>query len=232
MWQRIIFNNTELNYEVSEEGIIRNYTTKQTLKGNLKKEGYLEYNLYDTEGKGIYLLGHRIVANAFLPLKENANQVNHIDGDKTNNNVNNLEWVTRSENNLHAWENNLNHAHVLRAVNQYDLHGNFIKQYESVTDANRATGASKIREVANGNRKSSGGYIWSWVEDFIPEDRGKAKKVAQLNDNKEIIAIFNSVSEAARITGANRKGISAVCLGKQKKCFNYFWQFVNDDIVQ
>lgn len=76
--------------------------------------------------------------------------------------------------------------------------------------------------------KTSGGL----TNKFVPENRGKKKKVAQLNDNDEIIEVFESVSEASRLTDANRKGISAVCLGKQKKCFNYKWKFLFDDIVQ
>lgn len=219
------------NYEVSNLGEIRNLKTKRVLKGNLKKTGYLEYCLYINKEKKYYL-GHILVAKLFLENPMEYNQVNHKDGNKLNNNVNNLEWVTSSENNLHAWSNNLNSAHILRPVKQYTLNNKYIQTFPSIISAVKATGASKIREVANGKRKSSGGYIWKWVEDFIPEDRGKAKKVAMLDENQNIIQTFNSVSEASRKTGANRKGISAVCLGKQKKCFNYFWKFINDDIVQ
>ena len=53
-----------------------------------------------------------------------------------------------------------------------------------------------------------------------------------LDDNFNILNIYDSVSEAARQTGANRKGISAVCLGKQKTCFNHYWKFIEDEIVQ
>ena len=232
MWKQILIKNILTNYEISNEGIVRNFQTKQILKPLLKKNGYVEYCLYLNQ-EPIYMLAHRLVAESFLEnLDENRKYVNHIDGNKQNNNVNNLEWVTAEENNLHAWKNDLNHAHVLRAVNQYDMQGNFLKTYESLAEAKRATGAAKIRDVANGDRRSSGGFIWTWVEDFVPEDRGRKKQVAQLDENDNIIQIFESVSEAARQTGANRKGISAVCLGKQKKCFNYKWKYLNDDIVQ
>lgn len=218
------------NYEVSNEGQIRNKVTKQILKGNIKKTGYLEYCLY-IENEKKYLLGHRLVAKLFLDNPNNYSQVNHIDGNKLNNNVNNLEWINSKGNNQHAWDNNLNKPHILRPVKQYNLKHEFLKIFNSISEAQKATGATKIREVANGNRKTSGGYIWEWVEDFQPEDRGKAKKVAMLDDNFKILKIFDSVSEAARQTGANRKGISAVCLGKQKKCFNFYWKFFNEDIV-
>lgn len=225
MWKKFY------NYEISDLGQVRNIKTKYILKGNKKKTGYLEYCLYINGEKKTYL-GHILVAKLFLPNPFNYDQVNHKDGNKKNNSVNNLEWTTSSGNNSHAWQNNLNTPHILRPVEQYNLMGEYIQTFPSIASAVNTTGASKIREVANGNRKSSGGYIWKWVENFIPEDRGKAKKVAMLDDKQNILQIFNSVSEAAKQTGANRKGISAVCLGKQKKCFNCYWKFINDDIVQ
>lgn len=219
------------DYEVSNEGFIRNKYTQQKLKGNIKKNGYVEYCLYINNEKK-YILGHRLVAELFLDKKELCDEINHIDGNKQNNSVENLEWVTGSENMLHAWENKLVKPHITRSVRQYDLNYSYIKTFNSISDAVKATGATKIREVANGNRKTSGGFIWEWDEDFIPEDRGRSKKVALLKDDFSIEAIYDSVSEAARITGASRKGISAVCLGKQKKCNNRYWKFLNDDMIQ
>lgn len=232
MWKKIYIKNILTNYEISEEGIVKNSDTEQILKPSIKQNGYVEYCLY-VDQKPVYELCHRLVAEAFLPKKDELSTfVNHIDGNKLNNSIENLEWVTCEENNLHAWRTGLNHAHVLRPVRQYTLDGQYLKTFDSIAEAKKTSGASKIREVANGERKSSGGYIWTWVEDFVPEDRGKKKQVAQLSEDGEIIQVFESISEAARQTGANRKGISAVCLGKQKKCFNYKWKFLDDDIVQ
>lgn len=231
MYKQIKINNIYSNYEIGEDGTVRNLLTKKKILGNKKKTGYIEYCLY-LDGIKYFFLAHRLVAQYFIPNTHNYEQVNHINGDKTDNRVSNLEWVNCSQNEKHAWDNKLNHAHIKRAVNQYNLRHELINTFESIADAVAATGASKIREVANGGRKSSGGYIWEWAEDFIPEDRGKAKKVAQIDDDGNVIAIFESISEASRITGANRKGISAVCLGKQKRCFSYKWKFFNDDIVQ
>lgn len=230
MQKRIFINNIKTNYVICDNGKVINTLTGQELNGSQKSNGYIEYCLY-LNGVQYYKLAHRLVAEYFIPNPNNFDQVNHKDGNKINNNILNLEWANANTNNAHAWENKLNHVHIKRAVKQYDLNYNLIKIFESIADAKKATGASKIREVANGERKTSGGFIWEWMEEFVPEDRGKAKKVAQLNDNGEILAVFDSVSEASRQTGANRKGISAVCLGKQKKCFNYFWKFIDDEIV-
>lgn len=90
------------DYEISDEGFIRNKNTQQKLKGNIKKNGYIEYCLYINNEKK-YILGHRLVAELFLDKKESCDEINHIDGNKQNNIVSNLEWVTIQENTRHAY---------------------------------------------------------------------------------------------------------------------------------
>jgi hypothetical protein len=70
------------------------------------------------------------VAENFIPVQNMENlTVNHKDGDKENNRLENLEWNTSSENNQHAWGNGLNHAHILRPVKQYNLQGEYLQTY-------------------------------------------------------------------------------------------------------
>ncbi|MCC2341873.1 NUMOD4 motif-containing HNH endonuclease [Bacillus tropicus] len=93
-------------YYVSDLGNVKG---KQgtLLKQQLNKStGYYHVNVRKN-GKPRTNTIHRLVAEAFLPMVEGKTQVNHIDGDKTNNNVNNLEWVTASENRKHAYDNGL-----------------------------------------------------------------------------------------------------------------------------
>ena len=231
MFKTININKQDTRYQVSDAGEVKNIDTNQVLQGRVKENGYVEYCLYLPEGKK-YVTGHRLVAEAFISNPDNKPEVNHKDGNKLNNNVNNLEWVSSSENIQHSWNNNLNHSHILRSVQQYDLNYNYIQTFISVAEASRATGATKIREVANGDRKTSGGFIWKWTEEFVPENRGKGKPVGQYDLNDILINQFKNITEASKVTGANRKGISAVCLGKQKTCNNFKWKFLTDDIVQ
>ena len=85
--------------EVSGHGDVR-------FNGKLLKQYYCNgYMQVKVSGKQIYV--HRLVAQAFIPNPDNKPQVNHKDGNKANNNVNNLEWVTNKENISHAYENSL-----------------------------------------------------------------------------------------------------------------------------
>ena len=84
---------------------------------------------------------HRLVAKAFIPNPQNKAQVNHIDGNKKNNNVRNLEWCTNQENVIHAINIGLidleklkNRKHYTKAVNQYSINGEFIKRWDSIKD--------------------------------------------------------------------------------------------------
>lgn len=80
------------------------HTVKEKLRSlSIKNNGYLFVSLYkDNKGKNFHI--HRLVAEAFIDNIKNKATVNHIDSDKTNNNVSNLEWATQSENNKHAYK--------------------------------------------------------------------------------------------------------------------------------
>lgn len=92
-------------YKISNEGQIKNKKNK-ILKTSINHNGYIVVYLYK-DGKKYAKKVHRLVAETFITKIEGKNQVNHIDGNKRNNNVNNLEWCTQSENIKHAYKNNL-----------------------------------------------------------------------------------------------------------------------------
>lgn len=128
-----------------------------------------------------------MVAINFLENKDNYPEVNHIDGNKKNNNITNLEWVTHKENMLHARKNKLiaiterviNHGKFIgkkygttngkkraKEVSQYSENGKLINTYKSLTKAYQNTGIciSQISKCCNNKQKYAGGYIWIFTD--------------------------------------------------------------------
>ena len=95
------------NYTISSNGIVTNIITNYTKKAWLCKNGYYYVDLQHKGYKRKFPL-HRLIATHFIPNPDNKRTVNHIDGNKTNNAIENLEWCTDSENMQHAYDTNLN----------------------------------------------------------------------------------------------------------------------------
>lgn len=139
------------------------------LSPSTKSSGYKHLALHDGN-KAKYFMVHRLLAMAFIPNPRNLEQVNHIDGDKTNNSLDNLEWVSRSDNVKHAFKIGLQcHKRngAVKPVKQFDLDGNFIKEHESITDAVNAVGLkpsskSAITRVCKGKQNTCAGYKWEY----------------------------------------------------------------------
>ena len=165
IWKNI--QGYENLYQVSNLGRIKNIKTN-TIKSQQIRNGYYSVRLFK-EGKGKHFNTHRLVAIAFIPNKENKKQVNHIDGNKLNNNVINLEWVNQSENMNHAYKNNLIKPYTHKII-QYDKNMNFIKEWNSIAEVEKELNINHSNIVTvckqNTNRKYAGGYIWRYKEDL------------------------------------------------------------------
>jgi DNA-binding transcriptional regulator YiaG len=99
-------------YEASERGEIRHSLNKNVRKARINKYGYLQLNFSknDGTGKSDTILIHRLIAMTFIPNPNNLPEVNHIDGNKQNNHVSNLEWCSYSENGKHSHKIGLQQA--------------------------------------------------------------------------------------------------------------------------
>lgn len=140
----------------------RKYNYKEKIMNDFKThKGYSIISFTINNNSKWYYI-HRIVAEAFIPNLENKPQVNHKDGNKLNNNVENLEWCTNSENITHAYKNNLMSNN--KRVFQYDLNGNYIKEWNSIREAQMELKLNHIYDVCSGKRKKCGNYIWKYVE--------------------------------------------------------------------
>lgn len=98
------------HYSVSSEGRVRNDETNKIKALGDTGDGYYKVDLY-TDGKRETCKVHRLVGQAFIPNPKGLPQINHKDGNKLNNNVENLEWVNNSENMLHAYSTRLENPH-------------------------------------------------------------------------------------------------------------------------
>lgn len=96
----------ENKYLISSYGRVWSIRSKKWLKYSVPSNGYAQVGLSLNNKRTSYMI-HRLVAKTFLQKPTNKDYVNHIDGNKLNNRVNNLEWVTRSENEKHAFANKL-----------------------------------------------------------------------------------------------------------------------------
>lgn len=170
------------NYKISTTGKIKNINTGRILKFSLRK-GYLSCNLSSNNIKKTYNI-HQLVAKIFIKNPKRKRLVNHIDGNKLNNNIDNLEWVSPSENCLHAHKNNLVKSYK-RKVNQCDKFGNIIMTYDSIKNAEKHTGVNSkhISSVCLGKRKTSGGYIWKFYDD----NKSHIKEGKPLSTNKNYL---------------------------------------------
>lgn len=172
MWKSI--KGYEGLYEISENGEIRN------AKGFIKKpkpdkDGYFKIWLSKNSKKRPYFI-HRLVAVEFVENTYEKPIVNHIDGTKVNNHYSNLEWCTRSENDKHAFQLGLRKVTcggTSKCVSQYDLNGNFITKYNSISHASRETDVpiTSISNCINKKNKTAGGYIWEFIGKGVTTSR-------------------------------------------------------------
>lgn len=102
LWQPV--KGFEDYYEISTQGRLKSLRSGKILKPRKQNQGYFSYVL-SVKQKYTYRLAHVLVAEAFIPNPENKRTVNHKDSDKHNNRVDNLEWMTHSENHQHAFQN-------------------------------------------------------------------------------------------------------------------------------
>lgn len=149
-------------YQVSSEGRVYSTRSGRCLKPATKDNGYQFFGLYRRQNATRAYV-HRLVAAAFLPNPCGKSEVNHKDGDKTNNALNNLEWVTPSENQRHS----------RRVLGNWTgppkkpvLCTDTGVVYQSAHDAARALGVSQgsISNVCNGKQKKAGRYHFKFYE--------------------------------------------------------------------
>ena len=167
-------------YQISNFGRVKSLNYNHTKKEKVlceknHKSNYVTVMLCkngENKNKSIHIL----VASAFIPNPNNYPCVNHIDGNKKNNNVDNLEWCTHKQNVEHAIKTGLaNHYGMLgrtgaknnlsKKIVQYDLQGDVVNRWDCISDAARFYGirSGNISNCLTGRKKSYKGYIWRYA---------------------------------------------------------------------
>ena len=236
MWKKFIYEGQETDYSVSTEGEVRKDTTNYILSQSSQQD-YKFVGLI-INGKQKRMRVHRMVALTFIDNPDNKPYVNHINGNRSDNNVENLEWVTPSENTQHAVNTGLFKSGRARAVVQYNLNGEQMATFESASEAARQTGGSqsKITMCCRRQRDSANDYQWRYYDDIqdvqkIEKNFITGKKVAQCDEEGNILKIYPSFKEAARAVNGTSSAISRVCSGTNIRHKGYKWKLV-EEIVQ
>lgn len=181
----------EGKYEISNLGKLRSldryvngkagskrFQYGKTQNPQVTRKGYLRYTLSIKKGKSVRKLAHVLLAEHFILNPENKPQVNHKDGIKSNNHIDNLEWSTCQENISHAWKNGLNKpnyankgrtgrlASSSKPIKAFDKKGNSVGEFESIKEASEKLNIPKvvISRYLNGHVKNPRKYTYQQAE--------------------------------------------------------------------
>ena len=160
IWKKI--PSIEKEYYASNYGRIKKNNDDSTITyGNKKKNGYHAINIKDKD----YFV-HRLICLTFLKNLENKPFVNHIDGNKSNNKIINLEWINHKDNVIHSYKlrngqvlNNILSRKVLQIKDNL-----IINKFDSLSIAVKETGIKGLKNCCYGKRKTAGGFIWKFEE--------------------------------------------------------------------
>ena len=140
-------------YAITTEGDVYSYKRKKFLKPVADCKGYLFVRLCK-DGKVKNYKIHRLVAETYLPNPENLPQVDHIDGNKMHNFLNNLQWITNRD--------NCRKSHN-KPILQFTLGGEFVREWECAYDIGKEVNGT-IVHCLKGRRKTAYGYKWVYKE--------------------------------------------------------------------
>lgn len=231
--KQIFVDNIGTNYYITEDGRCFNSKTGKCLKGQTNcRTGYITFNLTLPSGLMKRCAAHRLVAEAFIPNPLGKPEVNHKDGNKANNCVDNLEWCTSHENKVHAVETGLR---ATKHVYCFSKDKKLVAEYKSIAEAEKAAKVSYsriIQEVSKPVKALTNGFYWSYEpvlgETVTYKNLGKAKPVNQYTRDGKFIMTYPSTGIAAAAINGNNSHIGECCRGKIKSYKGFVWRYVED----
>lgn len=208
------------NYKISNLGRVKNVRTN-TIKKLDYSRAYAQVSLYN-KGQNKKFLIHRLVATAFCSNPKNKNFVNHIDGNKLNNHANNLEWVTASENMVHAFSNSLIDFNIGEECSWAKLNEKqVLKIVEMFQNGQSQTQLAKLFKVTRSAiYRLLTGKNWKHL---------KLAKYSKIDTKKRIVDQYGneyeSISFAAKSINASIGNVSSVLSGRRKSTKGYFFTY-------
>lgn len=217
------FVNGNSGYFVSNKGRFRNGVIIK--EGSSHASGYLYVSFKDKK----YAL-HRLIAQTFIPNPENKSYVNHKDGNKENACLDNLEWSTPTENQLHAVEIG---SKTCRAVTQYDTQMNKLQEFPSAKAAAKALHITNTRVILSCIKKIKyhvDGFVFRYADE-IAEPPSVRKAVVQYDLYMNKIREFETLQEASKELNINPNSIYLCCTNKQPMTGHYVFKYLDDAIL-
>lgn len=218
-------------YSVSDTGLVKTHIYNKILKPRIQ-DGYETVVLYRNKKNKAFRV-HRLVAMAFLDNPNNYEQVNHIDGNKRNNNVKNLEWCTAEQNTHHAINNGLffSSSHISKCqpiIIKKDKYGKVVDVYKTVTEAATKNHVSRMtiyRRLHSSNENSDYTYESDRSIKYEQPPKKIRPAVVQKTLDGIIVAKYTSILDAANANGVTRNAISAAIHGYCKTCKNSIFEY-------
>ena len=153
------------DYLISDYGRVKSikYGKEKFIKQFHGNEDYMQVTLFIDKKPKLYKVA-RLVYTLFKGDIPDGMQVNHIDEDKNNNHISNLNLMTPKENCNWGTRNERMAKAISKPVQKLDLYCNIIAEYDSITDASKSNNLSNgnISEACKGKRKTAGGFIWKY----------------------------------------------------------------------
>lgn len=196
-WKNI--KGTEGLYQISTLGRVKSLRKNIILKPSIvaKRNNKQGYQIVHIKYKQYYI--HRLVAEAFIPNTKNLPQVNHIDGNKLNNNVKNLEWVTAKENIKHAYKTGL--------------------MGKDISEKKRTWGKFLGKKYGNKNTIFKEKWFKEKYKDVTCRD------VIQMNKDGKVLKIWKIISLASKKLKIDKANITSCCRGRRLSAGGYVWKY-------
>lgn len=216
------------NYEVSNMERLRHSELKKICKLFINQtNGYYFRSNHVGKNKRKTVAIHRLVAETFLSNPDDLPQINHKNGNKLDNRVDNLEWCTETYNVHHALTTGLSN-HKTR-VYQFTYNGVLMKEWESIIEASELLGISKsgISDCCAGRQITAGGFRWSYKNTarhhYVQGGRNyKCKEVYVYDCNYNLLYTFESLNKASLFLNVPKSSIRTACKSRGIKTIKSF----------